>query len=521
MAFREVHVVEVREVIRLWLRGQGFRSIARMVRVDRKTVRRYLAAAERVGVDRTASPDQISDEVIGQILSDRPARPGGHGQIWALLDEHKEFIKKKLKAGCHLVKVAELVERKTKTPVPYTTLRRFARTELGHRKQTTTVRLADGKPGEELQVDFGKMGLLYDTQTKRNRTLHVLIFTASFSRHMFVWPMFSQALPDVIEAFEAAWKFFGGVFKVVIPDNVKTIVDQADPTNPKLNVAFLEYAQSRGFVIDATRAGHPKDKARVERTVPYVRGSWFKGEDFFGLPDARRRASQWCLGRAGQRVHGTTQMRPAEVFLAEEAPQLLPAPQTVYDVPIYAKPKVHKDFHVEIAKALYSVPYTLMGEYVEARADSSLVRITYKGKLIKVHPRMQPGKRSTDPADFPPEKTAYAMRDIEYLKKRAASHGKSVGAYAEAVLETPLPWTRMRQVYRLLGLVHRYNADRVEAACAKALELEVIDVNLIARMLERALETKDQAQTQPSGQVVDLRFVRPNAEFAIGAADGR
>lgn len=524
MGFREVHVVEVREVLRLWLRGQGFRSIARMAGVDRKTVRRYLAAAERAGLDRAGSEDQLTDGLIGQLVGDvRPARPGGHGASWALLLEQRELIKTKLGEGCHLVKVAELIERKTGTVVPYTTLRRFALTELGHRKQQSTVRIADGAPGNELQVDFGKMGTIFDPASNRRRNVYALIFTAAYSRHMFVWLTFTQSLPEVIKGFEAAWEFFGGVFRVVIPDNMKAIVDKADQINPKINAAFLEYAQSRGFVIDPTRIRHPKDKARVERCVSYVRGSFFKGEEFFGLPDAQRRGEAWCVSRAGQRIHGTTQRRPAEVFEVEEAPHLLPLPATSYDLPIYATPKVAKDFHIEVAKALYSVPFSLIGTHVDVRADSVLVRVTHKGRLIKVHPRKPPGQRSTDEGDCPPDKAAYAMRDIEHLKRVAASYGASVGAYAQAVLETPLPWTRMRQVYRLLGLVRRYGAGRVEAACTKALELEVVDVNLISRMLERALEPKDQPSQQTSSPVVELRFARDPDEFAIksGAADGR
>ncbi|MGH3659802.1 MAG: hypothetical protein ACRDUA_24435, partial [Micromonosporaceae bacterium] len=211
-----------------------------------------------------------------------------------------------------------------------------------------TVRVADGEPAAECQVDFGRMGLLFDPAAGRRRVVWALIFTACYSRHGFVWLSFRQTTADVVAGCEAAWVFFGGVFRVVIPDNLRAVVVDADDVAPRLNQAFVEYAQSRGFVVDPARVGHPKDKARVERTVNYVRGSFFAGEDFADLA-AQRRAEAWCRTTAGQRVHGTTQRRPAEVFSAVEAARLSPAPVMPYDLPVYAQPKVARDHHVEVA----------------------------------------------------------------------------------------------------------------------------------------------------------------------------
>ncbi len=183
----------------------------------------------------------------------------------------------------------------------------------------------------------------------------------------------------------------GGVFRTLIPDNLSAVVDAADPLEPRFNQAFVEYAQARGFKIDPARVRSPQDKPRVERQVQFVRGSFFAGEAFVDLADAQRRAELWCRQRAGMRVHGTTQQQPAEVFAVEEQPRLLPAPTELYDVPIYATAKVHRDHHVEVARALYSVPGSLIGARVEVRADRTLVRIFHRGQVIKVHPRQEPG----------------------------------------------------------------------------------------------------------------------------------
>jgi hypothetical protein len=255
--------------------------VTRLAGLDRKTVRRYVQAAEAAGVSRGSGDGQLTEELLGAVVAVvRPDRPRGNGASWE-----------------------------------------------GFGRRQATVRVADGKPGQEVQVDFGRLGLVPEPATGRRRVAHGLIFTAVYSRHMFVYPTLRQTLEDVVAGFEAAWVFLGGVFAIVVPDNMKAIVDHADATDPRLNDAFREYAQARGFVVDPARVRHPRDKPRVERRVQYARSNFFAGEDFHNIDDCRQRAVTWCAEVAGTRVHGTTQRRPAEVFDAEERPLLLPAPE--------------------------------------------------------------------------------------------------------------------------------------------------------------------------------------------------
>jgi transposase len=520
MAFREVRVFEVREVLRLWLANEGLRSIERLSQLDRKTVRRYVEAAVVLGLDRGGGEGQLSDEFIGQVVEAvRPHRVDGHGLAWRALTQHHEQIKAWVGDDLSGVKIHELLERRG-IAVPLRTVQRYVTQVCGRtRGQGPTVRIVDGEPGDEVQVDFGRLGRLFDATAGRNRVVWALAFTACYSRHQFLWLTFRQTTEAVIEGFEAAWAFFGGVFRTVIPDNMAAIVEGPDSIEPRLNQAFVEYAQARGFHVDPTRVRHPKDKPKVERGIPFARGSFFAGESFVDLADAQRRAVEWCQLRAGLRVHGTTQARPAEVFAAEELPKLAPAPTEPYDLPAYSEPKVHRDHHVEVARALYSVPGNLIGSRVQARADRSLVRIFHRGQLVKVHPRVPPGRRSTDAADLPSEKTAYAMRDLGLLQRTAAGHGEAVGAYAAALLDTPLPWTKMRQVYALLGLAKKWGDERVDAACRSALDHEVVNVGLIARMLERGTEGTTLPPAVPA-TVIPGRFARDPGHFALKEPHG-
>jgi transposase len=519
MAFREVRVFEVREVLRLWLANEGYRSVERLSQVDRKTVRRYVEAAVAVGLVRDGGEEQLTDLLVGQVVEAvRPHRVDGHGEAWRVLAGHHDEIGGWVDDDLTGVKIHEFLQRRG-VEVPLRTVQRYVAEACGRTKgQGPTVRIVDGEPGDECQVDFGRLGLLFDADAGRNRVVYALLFTACYSRHQFLWVTFRQTTEVVIEGFEAAWRFFAGVFRTVIPDNMAAIVDGADALEPRLNQAFVEYAQARGFHVDPTRVRHPKDKPRVERAVPFARNSFFAGERFIDLGDAQRRAVEWCRVRAGLRVHGTTQARPAEVFAQVEQPRLLPAPTEPYDLPLYSRPKVHRDHHVEVAKALYSVPGNLIGSRVDARADRCLVRIFHRGQLVKVHPRLPPGKRSTDPGDLPAHKTVYAMRDLDLLQRMADSHGDAVGVYAAALLDSPLPWTKMRQVYALLGLVKKWGAERVEAACASALDHEVVNVGLIGRMLERGTETTTLQPSLP-GTVIPGRFARDPGHFAVRASD--
>jgi hypothetical protein len=211
-----------------------------------------------------------------------------------------------------------------------------------------------------------------------------------------------------------------------------------------------------------------------------------------------------------------------EHFEREERAQLLPAPEEPYEVATWSEVRVQRDHHLAAAKALYSVPTQYIGERVKVRLGRDLVRIYHRGQVIKVHPRMSPGQRSTDPADYPPGVREYACRDQQALLAQAQAAGAAIGVYAERLLAAPQPWMRMRHVYRLLGLVRRYAAPAVEHACAKALAADVVDVTRVTRMLEQAVE-QDPLPTRPPGEVPvgqRLRFLRQPSEYRLARGGG-
>lgn len=511
--YREVHVVEVSEVVRQWLAGEPLRAIGRRLGLDRKTVRRYVRAAEEVGCrPGEALSEGTLGEVIGRV---RAQGPGVRGTSWAVCEEHRELLGEWVEREVPLSKVGELLQRQTGVVVPYRTLHRYATRELGFGgRRRVTVRLAEGKPGEELQMDFGAVGWIREGEKRRR--VWALVLSAVVSRHMFVWLTYRQSVGDVIAGCEAAWRFFGGIFRVLIPDNMKSVVVVADAAAPRFNVAFLEYAQSRGMVIDPARVRRPRDKGRVERAVQYVQTSLFAGETFVSLEQAQESAERWCRHTAGERAHGTTCRRPVEHFERVEREALLPLPEQPYEAALWSEARVQRDHHVSVAQALYSVPTAYIGERVQIRLGRDLVRIYHRGATIKTHPRVGRGERQTDPGDYPAGVRELAGRDQQALLVQASQAGAGIGTYAERLLAGPLPWSRMRHVYRLLGLVRRYGAAAVESACHRALDADVIDVTKVSRMLEAALEREAPASRPPhAADRHALRFLRQSGEYRL------
>jgi len=516
MSYRELNMIDVKELLRRWAAGHSNRKIALETGTDRDTVGRYVAAAVSLGIERgqALSEEQVSG--VAQFVQARPLRdPSAEWQeVATYKDRIAEWLGKQ--RPLRLTKIHALLRRDGLT-ASYDTLRRYATQELSWGKRAPTILLEDPPAGQEAQVDFGKMGLIMDAERGRMRVLWALIVTLAFSRYQFVWPTFLQTTAAICEGLDRAWWFFGAMSKTLVPDNTKAIVKEPKALAPVLVAAFLDYVQTRGIFVDPARVRSPKDKPRVENQVSYVRESWFDGETFSDLADARQSAEHWSRDIAGARIHGSTRRVPRELFESVEKAMMLPAPAEPFDVPLWVDDaKVHPDHHIQVARALYSVPTLYLHKHVRVRADRTLVKIYFGAELIKVHPRKPPGGRSTDTADYPVGKAQYALRSVDALLVRAKEKGAHVGVYAERLLAGPLPWTRMRQAYALLRLCEKYGDGPVEAVCQSALAFDVVDVVRITRMLKTATKAPSPSSKDSGAKLVQLtlpRFARPEHQF--------
>ena len=515
--YREVGLMQVVEILRRWQAGDSARTIAKATGLARNTVGKYLEEARRLGLGRQGAPPDNGQVLalsrLGQTAPDKRAAPRG-----ALLDPHREQIARWLRdEKLQLTRIAELLQRR-EVAVTYTTLRRYVRANGLANARRDTVRMADTAPGEVAEFDFGRLGPLVDLTIGKRQIVWALNIVLVYSRHQFVWPLLHQTLEEVVAGLEAAWRFFAGIPRRVVFDNFPAAVAGADPFNPVLTRGFLEYSQARGFLVDPARVRKPTDKPHTERNVSYVRERFWKGGTFTDLADMRTQAEQWCREIAGCRVHGTTRKLPAVVFRDEEQAYLLPYDSVPYSVPRWGQVTVHPDHHIAFQYALYSVPFDRCppGVRVEVRADRDLVRIYRRGELLKTHPRKPKGGRSTDPADYPPERTTYALRAPDYVVREATKLGRFAGHFAERLLTGHFPWAKLRQGQKLLRLADRYTASRLDAACERALAVDLIDVTRLERMLKDALEQEplplDLPPTRPP-VLPSARFARDGCTF--------
>jgi transposase len=512
MAYREVGMVELREVLRRWSAGDGLRAIARATRVDRKTIANYVKAAETVGVVRGGPPPSDDDiAAVRRTAVPPPVKPAS--EEMQALAPHREQIRRWLHVDeLRLTKVYRRL-REANVDVSYSTLYRFARAHCEFGTSGVTVRVAEPPAGEAAEADFGLLGYWTDPTTGHRRRIYGLLLTLCYSRYAFLWISLRQDLIAVIDGFEAAWLFFGGVVRRVVTDNLKPAVTRPDRYTPTLDRVFLEYAQFRGFLVDPANVRHATGKPKVERGIPYVRQDFFRGETFLDVPDMQQRAVVWCRALAGTRVHGTTRQVPRIVFETQEQATLLPLGAELFDRPTWAEATVHPDHHVQFGRALYSVPTRYVGERVDVRGDRRLVRIYHRGELIKLHPTQPPGGRATDYTDYPAERAAYAMRAPDACIHQATDIGPAVGQFVTVLLSGTFPWARLRQAQRLLRLAARYGAERVNAACARALAFELLDVRRVETIVTAALERE---RPPAPGGVVPLpaRFARAPQSFS-------
>ena len=328
------------------------------------------------------------------------------------------------KRPLRLTKVHTLLVREHGLEASYDTLRRFASQQLAWRQKAPTVRVDDPPPGQEAQVDFGKMGPMLDPDAGRVRMLWALIVTLSFSRYQFVWPTFVQTTEAVCEGLDRAWTFFAAMIRTVVPDNMKAIVKTPDALTPVLvdRVPRLRAGARllRGPGTHSLSEGQAsRRKSGALRARELVRRRDLRG------PRRRTPERRDVVPRHRRRTRARDHRAvPREVFESIEKPAMLPAPTTPFDVPLWIeKAKVHPDHHIQVARALYSVPSIHRNKIVRARADKTSVKIYLGTELIKMHPRQRPGGRSTDPSDYPSGKADYALRSVDGAEGSRAQQG--------------------------------------------------------------------------------------------------
>jgi transposase len=267
-------------------------------------------------------------------------------------------------------------------------LRRWIRANLSAELRRAQVTVpGDGAPaGSVAQVDYGRLGAWVDPATGKRVVVWAFVMVLACSRYLFMQPVIRLDQASWTQSHVDAFAFFGGLPARTVPDNLATGASRADLYDPKLNRSYAELADHYGVLIDPARRGKPKDKPNVERPIPHVRDSFWRGRAFGSLTERRTAAVRWCVEVAGARAcRSLDGAAPKAVFDAVEAPVLAPLPTRPFTQATWSTGKVGPDIHVKAGKTLYSVPWRHIGAAVDIRATATTVEIFRAGDLVTTH----------------------------------------------------------------------------------------------------------------------------------------
>ncbi|MEW8075346.1 MAG: IS21 family transposase, partial [Candidatus Sedimenticola endophacoides] len=248
----------------------------------------------------------------------------------------------------------------------YSSVRRFLQSVAPTDPDATVI--LDFAPGEAAQVDFGSGPKLPDERTGELKKTWIFVMTLCHSRHQYAEIIWRQDVETWLECHRRAFEWFAAVPARVIIDNAKCAITRACYHDPQVQRAYVEYAEGYGFKIDPCPPRDPQKKGRVEAGVKYVKRSFLPLREFPSLDEANRQLRRWILEEAGNRIHGSTRRRPLDLFEQIDKPHLSPLPDVPPTLATWAKVKVHRDAHVQYLKALYSVPYRLVGQTLWLKA---------------------------------------------------------------------------------------------------------------------------------------------------------
>jgi hypothetical protein len=382
-------------------------------------------------------------------------------------------------------------------------------------------------PGQEAQVDFGRGALVVDQDPKTGRTRkrrpHVLRVVLSHSRKAYSQAVFRQTTEDLIRCLEDAFQHFGGVPQTLVPDNLKAAVTNPDWFDPDLNPKFQSFCAHYGIVALPTKSRTPRHKGKVERGVDYVQENALKGHQFTSLEEQNRHLMDWETTVADTRIHGTTRQQVGQVFAQVEKPALQALPAERFPCFQEGRRAVHRDGHVEVAKAYYSVPPEYLGHSMWVRWDSRMVRV-FDGRmeLIATHIRKDAGQFSTQDRHILSQKIAGVERGAVKLLEEVAALGPQARCWGEAMVQAR-GIAGVRVLQGLLVLARRHEHAQIDRACGVAFEHRAWRLRTVRRLVQRDLDQAHRQEDLPGlldehpiiralsdyGQFVHHAFLQP------------
>jgi transposase len=490
VAQERVSLRKIKEILRLHY-DVGLRQdqIARSCQIGQATVHRYLERFAATGVPWPLSADWDHARLEQLLFANRRGRPTGPMDRPA-----PDFVtlQDELRKHPHLTLQLLWEEYRAQQPSGYG-YSRFCELYRRWQQMQDLVLRQEHRAGEKLFVDWAGTKIpLYPGNPGNAESASVFVAVLGASNYTFAYATPNQNLYHWIEAHVRAFEFFEGVPQLVVPDNPRTGVDRACRYEPDLNRTYHEMAQHYGVAVLPARPYKPRDKAKVEVGVQIVQ-RWMVAalrQQRFTCVAEVNDAMAALLERLNQRRFRKREGTRASLFAELDRPALQPLPGERYQVSDWKNVRANLDYHVEVDRHYYSVPYQLTGQLLEARFTAATVEIFHQGVRVASHLRSSAAYRHTTNAEHRPKSH---QAHLEWTPSRlihwAASVGPATAQVVEAILTNkPHPEMGYRSGLGILRLAKTYSAERLEAASQRALQLQAYSYQSLRSILKNSLD---------------------------------
>lgn len=505
------------EMIRLHRLGIPDKTVARMLHMGPNTHRHARNAFRAAGLwDGTG--ELPAYETLRELLPQRrPPQQISDAEPWR--DRIEEMAARGLEAtAIHTRLSLEIPD----FPASYASIKRLVVTlrRTAPTSQEQVVIPVETGPGEVAQVDFAFVGRVLDPSDGVRKKAWFFLMTLSYSRHFYTRVVFDQTASTWLDLHVRAFAFFGGVPRVIVPDNLKSAVIRTSFGLDRDLVAqrtYRELARHYGFLIDPTPPRSPQKKGKVERNVAYVEGFLASRSEDSNRDELNQELERWNRQIASLRVHGTTGRAPWEMFL-QEKPSLLPLSPTPYLSTLWRHTRVQPNAHALFERHFYSVPWQHLGKDVWIRAIPDRIFLYVDDHLVAEHTRKSGGGYSTLPGHLP-ERAALAQRNPEVWKERASRIGCATRNWVDFQFETQDGVSHLSRVQGAVLYLEGLPKEKAEAVCRRALAYGANRVaelkNIVLNGLDRQV---DLPETSPPLRVP--KYARRISELTQGLPGG-
>ena len=459
-----------REILRLHSQGISQRSIAVSCACSRNTVSKVLLSATEMDVSWPLKKNMTGSE-LHRLLFPEVSVPSSRKRP-DCESIHKEMAKSGVTLSLLWDEYCESCRLSNEIPLMYS---QFCYYYQQYALKTKATMHVQRKPGEQTEVDWaGQKAHIIDRDTGEIIEVSVFVGALSSSQYAYVEGFLSQDQECWISAHANMYQFFGGVTRILIPDNLKTGVEKCSWYNPTINKTYHEMAEHYGTAVIPARVRKPKDKPNAEGTVGII-STWIiaalRNQEFFSLVELNKsiwKKLQIFNSKPFQKKEGSR----LSVFLEEEKPMLLPLPATPYELAIWKIATVQFNYHISVDKMLYSIPYEYIKHKVDVRLTRNVIEVFFNNHRICSHPRLhgRPGQYSTITEHMPADHKKYIHWNSERFISWAESVGPSTAITVKAILSShKIEQQGYRSCMALLKLADKYSITRLEAACSRAL----------------------------------------------------